>query len=192
MTNVWLLPIVASDVMTKNVVSVGPETPTRAVATLLIKGGFGGMPVVDVDGAPIGMISESDLIGRKIGMRAQSRTWWLKVLAEGEDLAAEFADYLRAVDRPARDFMTAPVVMVAEDTPIQAIAEALQEHGIKRVPVVRDGRIVGIVSCADLVRALAKPLVQLPRATVETHGNPEKQANGLIARLGGQDDQIRP
>ena len=164
MTNVWLPPVVASDVKTRNVVSVGPEAPTRTVARLLEETGFSAIPDVDANGAPIGMVSESDLIRREIDMRAPRRAWWLELLAEGEDLAAEFVDYLKAADRPARDIMTVPVVTVAEDTSIQAIAEALQEHHIKRVPVVRDGRIVGIVSRADLVRALAKAASSTPPA----------------------------
>jgi CBS domain-containing protein len=78
------------------------------------------------------------------------------MLAEGESLATEFLDYLRAADRPVREVMKTPVVTVAEDTPIQVIAEILQKHGIKRVPVLRDGRVVGIVTRADLVHALAQ------------------------------------
>jgi CBS domain-containing protein len=78
------------------------------------------------------------------------------MLAEGEDLATGFLDYLRAGDRPVREVMTTPAVTVVEDTPVQAIAETLHKHGIKRVPVLRNGRVVGIVSRADLVRALAQ------------------------------------
>ena len=156
MTNVWLPPMNAIDVMTKNVVSVEPETPTRAVAKLLLDKSISGVPVVDATGAAIGMVSESDLIGREINRRASSRVWWLEMLAEGENLATEFLEHLRADDRPVREVMRAPVVSVAEDTPVQAIAEILQEHRIKRVPVLRNGRVVGIVSRADLVRALAQ------------------------------------
>ena len=78
------------------------------------------------------------------------------MLAEGETLATEFLDYLRAADRPVCEVMRTPVVTVAEDTPIRVIAAILQEHGIKRVPVLRDGRVVGIVSRADLVRRSRK------------------------------------
>jgi CBS domain-containing protein len=131
MTNVWLSPIVASDMMSENVVSVGPETPTRTVARLLLETGFSVIPVVDVNCAPIGMVSESDLIRREIDLRASRRAWWLELLAEGEDLATEFVDYLKTADRPARDIMTSPVVTVAEDTPIQAVAETLQESSVK-------------------------------------------------------------
>jgi CBS domain-containing protein len=156
MTNVWLPPMNASDVMTKNVISVGPETPTRAVAKLLLDKGISAIPVVDEAGVALGMVSEGDLIRREIKILAASKAWWLEMLAEGEDLATEFLDYLRTSDRPVREVMTTPVVTVAEDTPVQAIAEILREHRIKRVPVLHNGRVVGIVSRADLVRALAQ------------------------------------
>jgi CBS domain-containing protein len=156
MTNVWLPPMNASDVMTKNVLSVGPDTPTRVVAKLLLEKGISAVPVVDATGAAIGMVSEGDLVQREIKRRAPTRDWWLEMLAEGENLATEFLDYIRAADRPVCEVMRTPVVTVTEDMPIQVIAEILQEHGIKRVPVLRDGRVVGIVSRADLVRALAQ------------------------------------
>jgi len=156
MTNVWLPPMNASEVMTKSVVSIGPDTSTRAVAKLLLDRRISAVPVVDATGAAIGMVSESDLLRHEINRRAPSRDWWLEMLAEGEDLAAGFLDYLRVGDRPVREVMTTPAVTVAEDTPVQAIAETLHKHGIKRVPVLRNGRVVGIVSRADLVRALAQ------------------------------------
>jgi len=156
MTNVWLPPMNASDVMTKNVISVDPETPTRVVAKLLLDKGISAVPVLDATGAAVGMATESDLIRAEIKRREPSRVWWLEALAEGEELAGEFLDYLKAGDRPVREVMTAPVVTVAEDTPVQAIAAILQKRHIKRVPVLRNGRVVGIVSRADLVRALAQ------------------------------------
>ena len=156
MTNVWLPPMDASEVMTRNVITVDPETPTRTVAKLLLNKGISAVPVVDVNDAAIGMVTESDLIQWEINRREPSRVWWLEMLAEGEDLATEFVDYLRAGDRPVRAIMTAPVVAVSEDTPVQTIAEILQKHRIKRVPVLRNERVVGIVSRADLVRALAQ------------------------------------
>jgi CBS domain-containing protein len=142
--------------MTKNVISVDPETPTRVVAKLLLDKGISAVPVLDATGAAVGMATESDLIRAEIKRREPSRVWWLEALAEGEELAGEFLDYLKAGDRPVREVMTAPVVTVAEDTPVQAIAAILQKRHIKRVPVLRNGRVVGIVSRADLVRALAQ------------------------------------
>jgi CBS domain-containing protein len=82
--------------------------------------------------------------------------WWLEKLAEGEDLATEFLDYLKATDRPVREVMVSPVITVTADASAQAIAEILQQRHIKRVPVLRDGRLVGIISRADVIRALSQ------------------------------------
>jgi CBS domain-containing protein len=145
----------ASDVMTDAVVSVRPDTPTSQVARLLLDNGISAVPVVDSDGAPVGMVSEGDLIGRDEAARAARRDWWLALLAEGEQLSADFLASLRDPERTARDIMSAPVVTVGEETEVGEIARLLAAHRIKRVPVVRDGRIIGILSRADLLRALA-------------------------------------
>jgi CBS domain-containing protein len=146
----------ARDVMTTEVVSVSPETPTNKVAELLDEKGISAVPVVDSGGAPIGMVSEGDLIGRDETEREARRDWWLTLLAEGEMLNRDFLASLRRPERVARDVMSAPVITAGENTDIGEIARLLTTHRIKRVPVVRDGRIVGIVSRADLVRALAR------------------------------------
>jgi CBS domain-containing protein len=156
MTNVWQRPMTASEVMTRNVLAVAPETPRRTVAKLLLDRGISAAPVVDADGHVIGMVSENDLLGREIERRVPRREWWLELLAEGEDLAPEFLEHVRAADRPVREVMVSPVVTVSESTSIEEIAEILQRNHIKRVPVLRDGRMVGIVSRADLIRALSQ------------------------------------
>jgi len=155
MTNIWLPPITAKQVMTTDVLFVSPETPTRTVAKLLLQRGISAAPVVDAGSRVVGMVSEADLIGREIKGRASDRMWWLEMLAEGEDLAKDFLDYLNMNDQVARDVMVSPVITISEDTRIEEIAETLQLHHIKRVPVLRDGRMVGIVSRADLIRALS-------------------------------------
>ena len=103
------------------------------------------------------MVSEGDLIGRNDAAREARRDWWLTLLAEGEALSPEFLASLASRKR-ARDVMAAPAVTVGEDTDIGEVARLLTEYRIKRVPVVRtgDGRVVGIVSRADLVRAMAR------------------------------------
>jgi CBS domain-containing protein len=146
----------ARDVMTAEVVSVSPETSTDKVAELLLKKGISAVPVVDDGGALIGMVSEGDLIGRDEAEREARRDWWLTLLAEGEMLNRNFLASLRRPERAARDVMSAPVITTGEDADISEIARLLTTYRIKRVPVVRDGRIVGIVSRADLVRALAR------------------------------------
>ena len=145
----------ARDVMTTEVVSVSPETPTNKVAELLGEKGISAVAVVDSGGAPMGMVSEGDLIGRDETEREARRDWWLTLLAEGETLNRDFLASLRRPERVARDVMLTPVITAGEDTDIGEIARLLTSYRIKRVPVVRDGRIVGIVSRADLVRALA-------------------------------------
>jgi CBS domain-containing protein len=145
----------ARDVMTTKVVSVTPDTPTHEIARLLLDNGISAVPVVDASGAPIGMVSEGDLIGRNDADRAARRDWWLAMLAEGENLSAEFLGQLRAPQRSASEVMTAPIVSIGEGADIAEIARLLATHRIKRVPVVRDGHIVGIVSRADLLHALA-------------------------------------
>ena len=146
----------ARDIMTTEVVSVSPETPTNKVAELLDKKGISAAPVVDDGGALIGMVSEGDLIGRDETEREARRDWWLTLLAEGEGLNRDFLASLRPPRRLARDVMSAPVITTGEDADVGEIARLLTTHRIKRVPVVRDGRVVGIVSRADLVRALAR------------------------------------
>lgn len=145
----------AKDVMTTNVVAVSPDTPTKKIAELLLENGISAVPVVDGSCAPIGMVSEGDLIGREEAAREARRDWWLALLADGAELDEGYLASLRAPARAARDLMAAPVVTVSEETEISEIARLLTTYRIKRVPVVRDGRIVGIVSRADLLRGLA-------------------------------------
>jgi CBS domain-containing protein len=151
----------ARDVMTRDVVSVTPDTPVRKIASLLVKHGIGAVPVIDDSGAPIGIVSEGDLIRPDRAAREAWRQSWLEILAEGEPLAPELLAWLRSQNHSARAVMSAPVIMVSEETNLREIAEILTTRRIKRVPVVTDGRIVGIISCADLVRALSVSLNKL-------------------------------
>jgi CBS domain-containing protein len=146
----------ARDVMNSAVVAVSPDTPIDDIAKTLREHRISAVPVIDQTGSPVGMVSEGDLIGRDEADREARLDWWLTLLAEGEALNPEFVASIHAPERRARDVMTAPVVTVGEETEIDAIARLLTAHRIKRVPVLRGGRIVGIVSRADLVRALAE------------------------------------
>jgi len=167
----------ARDVMTREVLTVTPETPVREIARLLLERGVSAAPVVDEAGKPLGMVSEGDIIGRDDDSGRQRRDWWLALVAEGEPLNP---DYLASFDGPgsrARDVMTTPVVTVTPDTEVAEIARLLAIHGIKRVPVVRDERLVGVVSRADLLRALA----QEPS---HPHGG-DLRGHGLVGALAG-------
>jgi CBS domain-containing protein len=144
----------ARDVMTRAVATARPDMPVREIAALLLAHVISAVPVIDDNGGPIGMVSEGDLVGRDEEARKARRDWWLTLLAEGTELNPDFLASLRRSETRAREIMSAPVVTVEEDTDIRDIARLLTEYRIKRVPVVRDGRVVGIVSRADLLRGM--------------------------------------
>src|SRR6478736_113876 len=146
----------ALNVMNPNVVSVGPDVSINQIARTLVENGISAVPVVDESGAPVGMVSEGDLIPRREVEREARRDWWLDLLAEGEALNPDFLASLKARNQKATDVMTCPVVTVHPDTNVTEIAQLLATYRIKRVPVVQDGRVVGIVSRGDLLRVLAE------------------------------------
>ena len=145
----------AKDVMTTDVITVDPDTTVQAVATLLAERGISGAPVVDSSGRPVGIISEGDLLHRaEIGTarrhRERRRSWWL------DHFASELArDYVKSHGRTVRDIMTRDVVTATENTDLGDVAALLEAKRIKRVPITRDGKVIGIISRANLVRALA-------------------------------------
>jgi CBS domain-containing protein len=142
----------ARDVMTRNVVTVTPETSVGEIARLLLEKRISGVPVVDAHGRLVGIVSEGDLVRRLEDEGESGRSWWLGLLATPEERAEA---YVRAHGRRAADVMTKNVITVTPDTPLAAVARLLEERHIKRVPVVENGKVVGIVSRADLLRALA-------------------------------------
>jgi CBS domain-containing protein len=149
--------------MTTSVVTVTPETPIRRIAELLIEHHISAVPVLDQSGAVIGMVSEGDLLRSSGAERENRREWWLALLAEGEPLSEEFLTSIRNVQRTAREIMSTPVMTVSEDTDITEIGRLLTSLQIKRVPVVREGRLKGIVSRADLIKAIAKQQAERPQ-----------------------------
>jgi CBS domain-containing protein len=149
----------AMDVMTTNVITIDPNTSVQALAALLSERGISGVPVVDSDNRVIGVVSEGDLLHRietgteRRPVTGQRRSWWLDAIASNQDLLAR--DYVKSHGRTVKDVMTPDVISVADTTELAEIAMLLETKRIKRVPVVRDGKLVGIVSRANLVRALA-------------------------------------
>src|SRR6516164_9084416 len=129
----------------------GPELDVKAVANMLVANGISAVPVVAIDGSVVGIISEGDLMRRAVSGAERKRSWWLETFSSAEQLMAEF---VKAHGRKAKDVMTRRVISVDPDTSLQEIANLLEKHGIKRVPVLKDGRLVGIVSRANLVQAL--------------------------------------
>jgi CBS domain-containing protein/uncharacterized membrane protein len=145
----------ASDVMTRDVVMVSADAPIPAVARTLLAHGISAAPVVDADGLPIGMVSENDLVVCDETARPERRDWWLRLLAGDLPHEADFLTQIGRSRRTARDVMASPVVTVAAHTPLTEVAQLLGKHRIKRVPVMDAGKMVGIVSRADLLRAMA-------------------------------------
>lgn len=160
----------AADVMVTDVVSVPESATVREVAQLMLDKRVSGVPVVDKSGRIVGIVSEGDLIRRaEIGSQRQ-RSWWLELLTGTEQLAAE---YIKAHAVRVTDIMSREVVAASESTPLSEIATLLERHRIKRVPIVRGGRLVGIVSRANLVQALAaKP----PAAPVKSDDRTIREA----------------
>ena len=142
----------AREVMNSAVICVGPNKSVSEIAELLMRNEISAVPVVDGAGAPLGIVSEGDLTGARLRDRQRRRDWWLEMLAEGRGLAPQFVDSVATLR--ARDVMVTPVITVGEHTPVEEIAELLERHRIKRVPVLRDGKVVGIVSRANLLRTI--------------------------------------
>jgi CBS domain-containing protein len=149
--------ILASDIMTRDVAVVHPETTLLAAVKLMALRRVSGLPVVDEHGTMVGMMSEGDLLRWHEGFREREARW-LDLLADGYDLAPEFLRELQEQRRKIKVLMSPNPITVTETTPAREIASLMHAHGIKRVPVLRDGKLVGIVTRTDLVRALAQKL----------------------------------
>lgn len=142
----------AMDVMTSEVITVDENATVPEAAKLLAEHGISAVPVVDKGNRVIGMVSEGDLLHRAETGTERRRSWWLEMVSSTNKLAGE---YIKSHSGKVKDIMTRGVLSVTEVTPVAEIAVLLETNRIKRVPVLRDGKLVGIVSRANLVRALA-------------------------------------
>ena len=152
----------ARDVMTKVVVTVGPETTVGEIAALLVRHRIGAVPVVSSDDRRLlGLVSQTDLVHRSETGTEKRRKWWLEAFADPDAKARE---YVRSHGHKAQDVMTRMVISVSESATLAEVADALDTHRIRQVPVVMDGRLAGMISRADLVRALAEVSIAAPAA----------------------------
>jgi CBS domain-containing protein len=142
----------ARDVMTTQVVTIGPDATVAELAELLLKHRFSAVPVIDANGELVGIVSEGDLLHRAEVGTERRRPWLLRVLTESETLAA---DYVKSHARKVADAMTRRVVTAGPDTPLGEIAALLEKKRIKRVPIMQNGKLAGIVTRANLVQAFA-------------------------------------
>jgi CBS domain-containing protein len=143
--------MLANEIMTPNPIAVPATLPVQECARILLDKRISAVPVVDADNRVIGIVSEGDLMRRRESGTERHYSWWLELVSDPEAMAR---DFVKTMGRTVADVMTKVVVSVNEDTSIAEIADILEKRRIKRVPVVKDGRLVGIVSRADLVRAL--------------------------------------
>lgn len=145
--------MIARDIMSRNVCTVGPETAVGDIAKQLLEHRISAVPVVDNDNHVIGIVSEADLVRRHEIGTEKRHPWWLHLLLMSETLAGE---YIKGHGVKAHEIMARDVFCVDEEADLAEIADVLEGHTVKRVPVVSAGKLVGIISRGDLVRAFAK------------------------------------
>jgi CBS domain-containing protein len=141
----------AADIMSRRVVTIRPDSSVEAAARLMLRHHISGLPVVDASGAVVGMVTEGDLLRRaEIGTERQ-RSRWLELLVSPGRLAQ---DYVQAHARKISEIMIREVVSIAPSQPLAEVVALMERHHVKRLPVIDKGRLVGVVSRADLLDAL--------------------------------------
>jgi CBS domain-containing protein len=144
--------MIASDVMTRNVISVPPDATVADAVALMLDRGISGLLVVDHGGTLAGIVTEGDLLRRDELGTGRRRSWWLRLIASP---GRQAADFTRTHGRRVSDVMTQDVISVTVTSPLEEIVAMMEEHRIKRVPVLDGNKVVGVVSRAYLLRALA-------------------------------------
>jgi CBS-domain-containing membrane protein len=143
----------AMDVMTRQVISVGPESSILEVAQLMLQHSISGLPVVDATGRLVGIVTEGDFLRRsEIGTQRRRPRWLEFILGPGR-LASEYAN---TSGRKVNEVMTTDVKTVVEDTPLEEVVHLMERYQVKRLPVLRERDIVGIITRANLFRAVIR------------------------------------
>lgn len=161
----------AADVMTRNVVSISPDATVEETARMMLERGISGLFVVDAKGDLSGIVTEGDLLRRDELGTERHRPWWLRMFVSS---GRQAADFTRSHGRRVRDVMTEEVIAVPTDASLETVVEVMEEHRIKRVAVTDNARVVGVISRADLLRALvgrsrsAEPVAADDRTIRET------------------------
>jgi len=149
----------AAEIMTSRVATVRPEAQLKDAARTMLEYGISGLPVVDASGQLVGIVTEADFLRRTETGTERRHPRWLEFLLGPGKLADE---YVHSHGRKVQEVMTPNVVTVSEDTPLQDVVDIMERRRIKRIPVVGDGKIVGIISRANLVQALARLAEEVP------------------------------
>lgn len=169
----------AKDAMTHCVVSIAPDAPILEAIGRMISHQVSGMPVIDADGKLAGMITEGDFLHRAETNTEAPRRRWLELLL-GPASSAE--EYSRSHGRSVQDVMSPNVITVDAEAPLGEVVRLMEENAIKRIPVLQDGRVVGIVSRADLMAALAERLTESTKQSASDAAIRES----IIAEMGKQ------
>src|SRR3569623_844029 len=144
------------DVMTKHLISILPDVHVREAARMMAGNGISALTVVDARGSLVGILSEGDLLHRRELNTETRRSWWLDLFASDRDLAA---DFVKSHSQKVRDVMTTKVITASPDDALVDIARRFEKHRIKRMPVIENGRLIGIVyndSERDAIRVTAE------------------------------------
>lgn len=154
----------AHQIMTRPVITVTPETSILEAAKTMLRRHISGLPVVDAAGKLVGIVSEGDFIHRGEIGTPRHRGWFMRFIL-GPGQAA--TDFVREHGGKIAEIMTADPHTIAEDTPLEKIVELMEKHGVKRLPVTRGDKLVGIVSRANLLQAVASLARQVPDPTAD-------------------------
>ncbi|HJS84932.1 MAG TPA: CBS domain-containing protein [Acetobacteraceae bacterium] len=155
----------AAEIMSRDVIAIGPDAPLSQAVQLMLDAKVSGVPVLDPDGRPVGMLTEGDLLRRAETGTEGAAPGWLAVLFTPGRLAGQ---YIQTHGRRVAEIMTPDVIAVDEAASLADVVELMRRRRIKRVPVLRGEKIIGILSRADLMRVLAKAL-RAPMETPDDH-----------------------
>ena len=168
------------DVMTTNVICINAEEPVLKAARLMLQNRISGLPVIDKDGELIGIVTEGDFLRRsELGTQRQRPKWLEFVVGPGR-LAQE---YTHSAGRKVEEIMTADPRTISEDATLEAVVQAMERHHVKRLPVTRAGRVVGIISRANLMHALASLVRDVPAPAAGDAAIRDR----ILAAIGRQD-----
>lgn len=167
----------AHQIMTQQVITVGADTPVAEAIDTMLRHRISGLPVVDAAGQLIGIISEGDFIRRaEIGTQ-RKRGRWLKFLAGADRLAA---DFVQAHGRKVGEIMTPDPLTITEDTPLDQIVQIMETNNVKRLPVLRDNRLIGIVTRSDFLATVADLARNVPGGSADD----ERIRSAVSAEIG--------
>jgi CBS domain-containing protein len=166
----------ANQIMTQHVITIGADAPIAEAVDVMLRHHVSGLPVVDADGGLVGIISEGDFVRRAELGTQRNRGRWLSFLVGADRVAA---DFVRAHGRKVGEIMTPDPLTISEDAPLDEIVEMMESNNVKRLPVLRGNRMVGIVTRSDFLAAVA----ELARNVPNLSGDDERIRGAVSAEI---------